>query len=457
MQYSSRIGKLLLLVLLASLVQACARTSSTPDLRGTTIVTETPLPVLATPDQADSYQLPGIMEGQINVREVNGFSDEFNTWYIYGLISNDTAQWVSDIVIEIQLLDASGNVLYSDTTNPAIINLAAGESSPFILYTYEPLSGVETIGAQILSNGTTSIERANLEFSGVTLWYDAIFNDVYIAGNVTNTASDPVQVNGIAASLHGSDGALESANTAYPFLYYLNPGVSAPFRVMFDVPPEQGASYTDYKLYLDAQLTSPTRTLNLVTSAEHYWYLDAYEKFHLVGTLTNNTESYLNVRLLAGIFDDAGNCIDVASLYLPVAVSPGTTLPYDFDLWGALDSSQEANQTATQYEIFIDWYSTSEAYLKPVPITTQDNTNSFDGYSASFSGNVLNTAGRSLDSATVIVSLYDRSTGELIATDYTYVSGPIEDGGLLPYTAYLYPQAEFEPANIEFTVYAFGQ
>lgn len=457
MRHMSRLGKLLLLVLLTFLVQACARTASTPEPRWTDTVTDTPPPVSATPEQADSYQLPGISEGQINLREVNGFSDEFNTWYIYGLISNDTTQWVNDVVIEIALLDTSGNVLYSDTTNPAILNLAVGESSPFILYSYEALTGVETIAAKILSYGTSSIERATLELSGVTLWYDAIFNDVYIAGNLTNANDEPVQVNGIAASLHASDGTLVSANTAYPFLYYLKAGNSAPFRVMFDVPPGQGADFTDTRLYLDAQFTSQMQTLNLVPSQEHYWYLDAYEKFHLIGTLANNTESTLNVRLLAGIFDDAGNCIDVASLYLPVAISPGGSLPYDFDLWGALDSSRDANQNATQYEIYIDWYSTNEAYLKPVPITTQDNTNAFDGFSASFSGNVLNTAGRTLDSATVIVSLYNQTTGELIATDYTYVTGPIADGELTPYTAYLYPEAEFEPANIEFTIYAFGQ
>jgi hypothetical protein len=457
MRHMSNLGKLLLLVLLAFLVQACARTTSTPELSWTDTVTDTPPPLSSTPEQADSYQLPGITQGQINLREVNGFSDEFSTWYIYGLISNDTPQWVNDVVIEVALLDASGNQLYSDTANPAIHNLAPGESSPFILFSYEALNGVETIAAKILSYGTPNIERANLEFSGVTLWYDAIFNDVYISGNVTNSTTEPVQVNGIAASLHASDGTLASANTAYPFLYYLSPGISAPFRVMFDVPPGQGASFTDYMLYLDAQFTSAVQTLTLVPSQEHYWYLDAYEKFHLIGTLTNNTESYLNVRLVAGIYDDAGNCIDVASLYLPVAISPGGSLPYDFDLWGALDSSRDANQSATQYELYVDWYSTSEAYIKPVPITTQDNTNSFDGYSASFSGNVLNTAGRTLDSATVIVSLYDRTTGELIATDYTYVSGPLADGGLIPYMAYLYPEAEFEPANIEYTIYAFGQ
>jgi hypothetical protein len=361
------------------------------------------------------------------------------------------------MVVEIQLWDASGKVLYTDTTNPALHTLAPGESSPFTLYTYEALSGVQIIGATIVSSSTTTVERAQVDFFGVTLWYDATFNDLYISGNVTNNSESPVEVNGLAASLHEASGALASANAAYPFLYYLEPGLSAPFRVMLDVPVDEGASLTDYILYADAEVTGEAELLNLVTSQEHYGYLDAYDKFHLVGLLTNNTEAYLNVRLVAGIFDDAGDCIDAAALYLPIAVSPGESMPYDFDLWGALDSSPEAYQTATQFEIYIDWYSSSEAYLTPAPITTQDDTSSFDGYSTTFSGNVLNNAGRRLDSAAVIVSLFDQASGELIATDYTYVSGPIEDGGTVPYAVYLYPQADFDPENVEFTITAFGQ
>jgi hypothetical protein len=455
MRTTTRLARLVTFAAIAISAQACIQTPD-PNTR-LMVPTHTPQPALSTPASADAYQLPNVAAGQINVREVNGFSDEYNTWYIYGLVSNDTGQTVTEIVVEIQLWDASGKVLYTDTTNPALHTLAPGESSPFTLYTYEALSGVQIIGATIVSSSTTTVERAQVDFFGVTLWYDATFNDLYISGNVTNNSESPVEVNGLAASLHEASGALASANAAYPFLYYLEPGLSAPFRVMLDVPVDEGASLTDYILYADAEVTGEAELLNLVTSQEHYGYLDAYDKFHLVGLLTNNTEAYLNVRLVAGIFDDAGDCIDAAALYLPIAVSPGESMPYDFDLWGALDSSPEAYQSATQFEIYIDWYSSSEAYLTPAPITTQDDTSSFDGYSTTFSGNVLNNAGRRLDSAAVIVSLFDQASGELIATDYTYVSGPIEDGGTVPYAVYLYPQADFDPENVEFTITAFGQ
>lgn len=455
MRKPSRLSSLLYLAAIAIILQACSKTPASASLPAT--VTDTTLPLLSTPDQADSYQLPQPSEGQINVREVNGFSDEYNTWYIYGLISNDTGQTVSDIVIEVQLLNTTGGVLYTDTTNPAIRTLAPGEDAPFILYTYEALSGVHTIAASIVSHEISTVDRAVLDFSGMTVWVDTTFNDVYLAGNVVNNTERPVQISGLAATLLYDDGALASANAAFPFLNYLPVGISAPFRVLFDVPANETASLTNYNLYMDAIFTEQAQTWNLITSQDHNGYLDAYDKFHLVGTISNNSEAYLNVRLLAGIFNEAGDCIDVASLYLPVAVGPGESLPYDFDLWGALDSTPDAYRSATEYEIYIDWFATSEAYITPVLITTSEDSNSYDGYSTTFNGNVMNNLGRGLDSATVIVSLFDRTSGELIATDYTHVSGPIEDGGTMPYAVYLYPQADIDPTNLEFTITAFGQ
>ena len=315
------------------------------------MVTEPAQPAPDSTEQADAYQLPAPRDGQINIREVNGFSDEFNTWYIYGLISNDTVTMVTDIVLNIQLLDSTGGVLYSDTTNPALRTLIPGESSPFILYSYEALAEVHTIAAFVAGNSSSEVARASLDFSGVQVWQDATFNDVYLSGNVTNNTPDPVLINGLAATLLREDGSLASANAAFPFLNYLAPGISAPFRVMFDVPAGEKGSYTNYNLYADAIFTTQAEVVNLITSQGHTGYLDAYEKFHLVGTISNNTETFWNARLVAGIFNDAGDCIDAASLYLPVAVSPGKSLPYDFDLWGALDSTREAYRSATQYEI----------------------------------------------------------------------------------------------------------
>jgi hypothetical protein len=450
-----RLGFWLLAAGLVLAGTACGRSEEIPtyDVQATI----TSLTQANSITSVDSAQTPEILPGQINVREVSGFSDDYHYWYIYGLVSNDTDRAVNNIEIEIQLLDSDGGVLYTGTTYTGNTSLAAGETSPFTFYTYDELRGVESIAAKIVTNGYTELNRASLDFFGITLWYDDIFNDVYLSGNVTNNNANPVEISGLAASLNDPAGAIVSANTAYPFLYHLEPGDSSPFTIMFDAPSGEGATLTNYSLYLDAEFAAPITGYELVTSQEHFGYLDAYGDFHLIGTITNNSSANLNVRLLAGIYDDAGNCIDSSSFFLPVAIAPGVTIPYDFDLWGALDSTRDAYRTATQFEIYIDWYSIYEAHVVPVHISTTEDINTFDGYSATFTGNVFNDAGRDLNSATVIISLYNRTTGELIATDYSYVSGPIANNGTVPYTANLYPESEFDPTNVEFNITAFGQ
>jgi hypothetical protein len=75
--------------------------------------TNTPIPPPTNTPAPNNGTGPNIVAGQINVREVSGFTDESNYWYLFGLVSNDTDRAVNDIEVEVQFLDATGAVLYS--------------------------------------------------------------------------------------------------------------------------------------------------------------------------------------------------------------------------------------------------------------------------------------------------------------------------------------------------------
>jgi hypothetical protein len=227
--------------------------------------------------------------------------------------------------------------------------------------------------------------------------------------------------------------------------------------MMFDAPTGQAASLTNYVFYTDAVITTPATTYDITLSEKHYDYQDTFGSMHLVGSVTNNSSMILNVFLLAGIYDANGNCVDAAQISLPVPLAPGETIPYDFSSWGSVDYVPAAYTAATQYKIFIDWYYTYEAFSTSYNITTSDDTNTFDGNTGTFSGNVLNNSGRDLDTATVIVALYDKASGDLIATNYTYVSGPIANNATSSYEVYLYTENNIDPANVEFVITAKGQ
>jgi hypothetical protein len=373
------------------------------------------------------------------------------------MLSNDTERDVNDIEIEVSLLDANGAVLYTETAYSTLYSLAPGEFSPFTFYSYEDVVGVDSIVATVVGNGTTDLDRATLDFYGSSIFYDPTWNDVYVSGNIVNNNADPVEINSLSGTLLDSSGAIVSADTAYPYMYQLGPGEESPFTIMFDTPPGEGGSLTNFEFYVDAEYTDPAQTFDVVLSEDNYNYLDTFDDFHLLGTLTNNSNVYLSARLVAGLYDDNDNCIDSSSLYLPVPVAPGETIPFDFDVWGPTNYLTEAYNASTVYWIQIDWYSTYEAFATPYVIGTSDNTNTYDGYSATFTGNVVNTSGRDLDNATVLVALYDKTSGQLVAFDYGYVSGPITNNGSAAYTVYVYPEEGLDLNSVNIVITAYGQ
>ena len=405
----------------------------------------------------DSAALAQAITGQITVGQVTGFANEYNYWYVHGLVRNDTNQAVTNIRIEVRLTDTSGSVLYSEATYSSIAALAPGEVSPFSFYSAERLSGVASLDATVTSFNATRLERAAVDISGVTIWYDETYNDIYLAGNLTNPTDRPVTVKGLAGTLADASGALVTADTAYPLVGYLHPGLSAPFAIRFEAPPGQGASLTDYQFYLDARFTDPASYPNVTVIPQHFDTLDTLQDFHLVSSFTNNSPDTVTGRLIAGLYDEAGNCIDVAALYLPIAIPPGGTIPYDFDSWNTLNTIPEAYEAASYYEIFIDWSATREAYTYPVQIATRADANTFDGYRVTYTGEVVNSSAQELESATVIISMLDITSRQVIATDFSYVTGPIPIAGALPYAVYLYPPRDFDPTSVEVTITAYGQ
>src|SRR4030066_227769 len=354
--------------------------------------TETPIPVATdtpvavTPAEAIIATQP--VAGQVNILEMNSFKDEADYWYFYGLVRNDTDRTIYDLQIEIKLLDSALAEIYTYTTYSMLSYLAPGETSPFSDFTTEPSPDGKTMKATVVGNNSSeAINRAKLEYRGVTLWADD-YNDIYLAGEVVNGSADPVEINSIA-------------------------GINS-----------------DYQ--------------------------DSNGDMHLVGAVTNNTTQPMNIYLVAGVYDKDGNCVDANSVYVPIPLNPGTTFPYDFSMWGPMDYVPAAYDAASEYTIFIDWISTYEASSQAYTLTTQDDTNAFDSSSGVFKGTVVNNSGQDLSSAIVIVALYDKVSGDLVATNYSYVTDALEVNTSGSYEVYVYPPNDLDPAEVNIVITAIG-
>mgnify|MGYP001813764944 FL=1 len=82
---------------------------------------------------------PNVTASGLQVTQVSGYIDTFESLQVVGLVENQTDRTVDMVEVEVQVLDAEGNEIYTDKTFTALGRLAPGEESPFSLTVYEDL------------------------------------------------------------------------------------------------------------------------------------------------------------------------------------------------------------------------------------------------------------------------------------------------------------------------------
>ena len=436
-----KFAPIFVLVLLVLSCSPCGLFSRAPEATNTPAPAPSPSPVLeATPTEAavePTEPAAPPLSGDLEIVAVSGYQDRGDNWYVVGLVTNGTDRAVDSVEIEVEILDASGTLLYSEVANASLYNLAPGETSPFSWWVTEDLPDADGVTATVVGQSTTTLERAQVETRGTVMTVDDD-GDLYVTGEIVNNEEQPVEINGLAAATFDGDGEIATANDAGVILRYLKPGASGPFRVTMDGPASGVEEIVEYDIYLDAEITSPEDEMALSLS-EHHDYVDSrFEDLHLVGEVTNDDDESWNVTLLAAIYDADDNVIDASSLNLPIsALAPGETVPYDFYSWGPLNYKTGFIEQAVRYTVQWDPYWTWTTDTEYQELTTTNDDSSFDNGMGTFTGQVVNNSGGTIDSAVVILGMRDESTGQIIATSSTTIWDDIADGASAEYTIYV--------------------
>lgn len=394
--------------------------------------------------------------GQINILSLNGYQDEWDDWHIVGLVANDTDRAIDDLEVEVEIFDAAGASLYKEVTYAMLYNLAPGDTTPFDLWVYEDIVGADHFTATIVGQGSTDLERGAVEVKNVTRVVDT-YDSINLTGEVVNNGDTPLEVNGMAAALFDQAGGLVTAGYVSVIQHHLEPGETSPFRVSMYAPTDHLESLTEYEFYWDTVVAEPADTFDLSLS-DFYDYMDTYDGFHLVGTVTNNGTKNMNISLIAGIYDDAGNVLDAATVSLPVYhIAPGETMAVDFDSWGPMSYTDGAYDTASEYLVSVDYYWTYESYSELVTVSTRDDSNTFDSDEAKFIGYVVNDSGKDLSDATVVVTVYEKGTDKVIATEYHWLFEEIASGGEAAYEVTVYLPVGTDSAAVDYVITAIGE
>lgn len=172
-------------------------------------------------------------------------------YHVVGEVKNGGPGIASDIRIDIELYDSSGNDLGTAATDATVGDLFPGETSPFELITvrgedvgsYKVKSVEVTAAPSPPDHDFTTTVTSVTEGSGVNTDYQ---------GTVTNNGSQQAIYANVVASFYNASGALVATEWTYPDGYsegnYLNPGQTKTFTISLPTSEPYFPKYTSYQV-----------------------------------------------------------------------------------------------------------------------------------------------------------------------------------------------------------------
>ncbi len=360
------------------------------------------------------------LTNDLKVTSVRGYITHQGSLEVVGLVNNQSDIGVSFVQLEVEGFDSAGNSLFKENAFAIMEYLAPGEASPFMLYIADGSLPVQDYHVAVVGYHPDVIERATVNIAHERMVIDD-HGDIFIVGSLINQNDFPVIVNSLGVATFDSVGQIITANAHSVLMRYLAPGQVGFFRVMMNGPRDGTSQISRSVVYIDAQRSEPQPEIPFTIVASRD-YLDTFGSFHLVGEVTNRSESHYKVNLLAAIYDSNGEVIDASDLGLPFAViAPGESVPFDFSHWGPLNTKEGLLVTAEHFVVYIDYYWTWIPTSEVIELPLEDQREDFGDDEATFSGKVVNNAGSPLSSATIVVALKDIQENKIMATNYDFI------------------------------------
>jgi hypothetical protein len=367
--------------------------------------------------------------GVLTISSSNAFVDSYGTYRVVGEIVNNSSTVLTSIELTIEIKDAAGNSLLTDdngnivpnvVTSPMLFTLAPAEASPFE-YSYETTKGTpESYNVTITGQATGEANRANLVSEYVQLveddsgWY-------YLTGELVNTGSEWVHINGLAGAVLDDASNVLSADWTATYVTELAPTGDAtgrdrtPFEVNF---PNPGGA-TQWQVYLDADVADSVTDFPMDIRVANF-YFDQYGSAHLVGWITNNSDQSLDSLVVAGLYAADKTVLDSSYAWAPVPVKPGMAAPFSISSFSSVDyNPAQAALVSTNTAKVDNWFTYPPSY-ELVDLASSGETVQKDGASWTIDGSVTNSSSKGLSDITVVVMIMD-AQNNLLAMEYTTI------------------------------------
>jgi len=449
--YKNKISILVFVLLLAISLMACSIGGSkatvvpTSPPKATEVPAKVPTQSVATtesPTQEIPTAEPITQGGADGLEVINPifYQDAYDGYHVVGLVKNNSNWPVSAVELTLEARNADGVSLLKDNNDaavdttifyPRLLNLFPGESTPFD-YSFDiendTLASIHVTATNSYAAKTTRVEASVVK----TEFLNAGSGEYFITGEVVNNSSTPMYLNDMAGAVLDDSGNVVANDWSFSHSYFLAPAGDeggmdrTPFLISLSGPDD--SDYKDFQVFLDAvvadEMVIPDLDIQLTNA-----YFDEYNDFHVVGTVENRGLETYAPDLVTGLYDVSGVVLDVSSVGSAFFIEPGKTVPFDAHYFSIVGWNDDTAIRVDNYTVQMDPDWTIAAVINEVvSLNTVNLTESVNGNTWEFSGEVTNDSTRELGRFNLMIAAYDGDTLVAIGESTCFP----QDGGYAP-------------------------
>jgi Protein of unknown function (DUF3426) len=407
------------------------------------------------------------LSGSLDLHSISAYLDNLQYYRVDGLLTNGTDKPVDSVQLSLQLTDSNGKTVLQDdsgnptstvTSQPLLSTIDPGGTTPFEFWMNS--SGLDTTGWKAVvkidsSSNPTDLQRVQVVIEN-NLMTTASNGDVYLTGEVVNKSDQPATLNTFAGALLDASGNVAGTSSFQDVTRLLSPAGDAagtdrsPFVIHIPGPIKAG---TTPNFYFDAVQGNPS---DISAAADIHLHLDtsfadANNDMYVVATVTNSGTNTMTVRVMSGLYDQAGKVLDGSSTRAPIDLAPGASSPVPMYYFANLNGNADLIAQVVSYTAQIDPYWTYVVDSNFVILAASNVTTTIDGTSLSIKGDVANTSTQTLLDATVVITIHD-ANGKVVAADWALAqpdSGDFKPKTTQPWNTTIELPASVDPKTLK--------
>ncbi len=384
---------------------------------------------------------PDTTGDEIEFGKTTAYQDVFGYWNIHGLLINTADYAVGSAEIEVNLLDENDTPVETETFFAAPNGIAPGDTQPFSFRLSGTVTSLDHYEFNVLQLKRVEMDPVQLESSGMSIT-ESENGIVSITGEVQNNSDQPAAIYSIKAALFSAAGEIITTESCQVCTRYLDPGDSGPFQFLIFGHPSE-AVVDHYEIYFSVETAAHIEGFEITFSEQIHAYTDPAGNFHILGDIQNSGNQILDLRLLATFYDQNQQIVGASAYDLPLnSLVPGESSPYDILLLEPLDA-------VVDWSIQVDLAGSRVVDSPSFVLSTTGDEDNITEYLSTFSGQVVNDTGETLNIVLVVIGLREKSTGRLAGLSYSLLTGEFPAGSTVEYNLTISPDTEIDTASLE--------